>query len=68
MNRNYMNELKAKRIIYSMLRAVKYLHTYGIVHRDIKLENIMMSSDDNNKAQPKLIDFGLSEYSSRRNK
>ena len=43
-----------------MLRAVKYLHTYGIVHRDIKLENIVMSSEDNNKAQPKLIDFGLS--------
>lgn len=46
MNRNFMNEAKAKRILYSILRAVKYLHNFGIVHRDIKLENIMMSSRD----------------------
>lgn len=61
MNRNFMNELKAKRIIYSVLRAVKYLHAYGIVHRDIKLENVVMSSRDNHTAVPKLIDFGLSK-------
>jgi serine/threonine protein kinase len=47
MNRNFMNELKAKKIMYSILRAVKYLHSFGIVHRDIKLENIVMSSKDN---------------------
>lgn len=61
MNRNFMNELKAKRIIYSVLRAVKYLHSFGIVHRDIKLENVVMSSKDNLQATPKLIDFGLSK-------
>ncbi len=61
MNRNFMNEAKAKRILYSILRAVKYLHNFGIVHRDIKLENIMMSSRDGHQALPKLIDFGLSK-------
>ena len=44
MNRNFMNEQKAKMILYSILRAVKYLHSFGIVHRDIKLENIVMNS------------------------
>lgn len=61
MNRNFMNELKAKRIVYSVFRAVKYLHSFGIVHRDIKLENIVMTSRDNQQALPKLIDFGLSK-------
>ena len=61
MNRNFMNETKARKIVYSVFRAVKYLHNFGIVHRDIKLENIVMNSRDNLKALPKLIDFGLSK-------
>ena len=38
----------------------KYLHGFGIVHRDLKLENIMMS-DDTENAVPKIVDFGLSK-------
>jgi serine/threonine protein kinase len=34
--------------MYSVLRAIKYLHTFGIVHRDLKLENLMMSNRDPN--------------------
>ena len=40
--------------------AIKYLHSYGIVHRDIKLENIMMS-DNTETSIPKLVDFGLAK-------
>ena len=32
----------------------------GIIHRDLKLENIMMSNKSGN-AIPKIIDFGLSK-------
>jgi serine/threonine protein kinase len=36
------------------------LHSYGIVHRDLKLENIMMT-DTSSKAVPKIVDFGLAK-------
>lgn len=36
------------------------MHNFGIVHRDLKLENIMMSSTKDN-AYPKIVDFGLSK-------
>jgi calcium/calmodulin-dependent protein kinase I len=38
---------------------LKYLHDIGIIHRDLKLENIMMSSKADT-AIPYIVDFGLS--------
>lgn len=46
----------AMRTIDQILSAVEYLHANGIVHRDIKLENILMSK----RTGAKLCDFGLS--------
>jgi serine/threonine protein kinase len=34
------------------------MQAFGVVHRDLKLENIMMT-DDSETAVPKIIDFGL---------
>ena len=42
------------------MQGVKYLHGLGIVHRDLKLENIMMN-EAGDKALPKIVDFGLSK-------
>lgn len=36
------------------------MHSYSVVHRDIKLQNVMMS-DDTDKAIPKLVDFGFAK-------
>ncbi len=36
------------------------MHSYGVVHRDLKLENIMMS-DQTDSAIPKIVDFGLAK-------
>ncbi len=36
-------EDKTRRLFREICKIVQYLHSKGIVHRDIKLENIMMS-------------------------
>ncbi len=43
----------------NLLNGLSYLHNLGVVHRDIKLENIMIGLG-NHLISPKLIDFGLS--------
>jgi serine/threonine protein kinase len=38
-----LSEERAKEITHQLAIAVQFLHSFGIVHRDIKLENVMMS-------------------------
>ena len=49
-----------RKFAYQALCAVNYLHHVGVAHRDIKLDNFMLTSKDLDKADLKLIDFGLS--------
>ncbi|KAM3136682.1 hypothetical protein pb186bvf_011127 [Paramecium bursaria] len=53
------NELEVAQILKQILNALKYMHSLGVVHRDLKPTNILI----NNKNQVKIIDFGLSYYS-----
>eukprot|EP00611_Tribonema_gayanum_P000255 TRINITY_DN1017_c1_g3_i2.p1 TRINITY_DN1017_c1_g3~~TRINITY_DN1017_c1_g3_i2.p1 ORF type:complete len:671 (-),score=223.46 TRINITY_DN1017_c1_g3_i2:443-2455(-) len=48
-------------MLSDMLSAVAYLHRHRIVHRDIKLENWMLSVPGDSSSL-KLIDFGLSRH------
>jgi serine/threonine protein kinase len=58
--RNFkIGEKKAKEIVFQVALGLEHMHMYGIVHRDIKLENIMMT-DDTELASPKITDFGES--------
>jgi len=45
--------------LQQMLLAVNYVHSHGIVHGDIKLENFLYDQEDSNHL--KLIDFGFSK-------
>jgi serine/threonine protein kinase len=47
------NQLRT--IMRQLVNVLEYIHNQGIVHRDIKLENILI----NGEMQIKLIDFGL---------
>ncbi|CAB5199789.1 unnamed protein product [Rhizophagus irregularis] len=41
-----VNQRDAGRITRDLLNALKHLHHYGIIHRDIKLPNILVTAND----------------------
>jgi serine/threonine protein kinase len=51
-----LDERESKRIFAQLVKGVYYCHSKNIVHRDIKLENILLDE----KLNVKLIDFGFS--------
>jgi len=44
-------------------RGLAYMHRHGLMHCDIKEENIMFKTKDYVKPQMAIIDFGLSQFS-----
>ena len=42
-----IQEERVKQLSIQIIQAVRYLHDFGIVHRDLKLENIMMPDSTN---------------------
>mmetsp|Transcript_6440 Transcript_6440/g.10935 ORF Transcript_6440/g.10935 Transcript_6440/m.10935 type:complete len:238 (+) Transcript_6440:135-848(+) len=58
-NQSDISEEVIKRILVQIANGIKYLHGFGIIHRDLKLENVVMS-DLTDEATPKIVDFGFS--------
>jgi len=57
------NEAKMKSYVSDILEGLIYLHSKNIIHGDIKLENLLLSSNEDQEAgipTVKLCDFGLS--------
>jgi serine/threonine protein kinase len=53
-------EQETAKIVTKILSAVAYMHKRGVVHRDLKFENILFENKRKN-ANIKIIDFGLSK-------
>jgi serine/threonine protein kinase len=58
--RGVYSEKDAGKIIKQILRAIQYLHSVNVAHRDLKLENVLCEIDENGNMNIFVADFGLS--------
>lgn len=61
-DRGHFSEKEAKNFCRQLMSAISHVHSRGIAHRDVKLQNILLDAHDGADPQLKLIDFG---YGSR---
>ena len=54
-----MNDHDIRFYLYELLKALEYCHSRGIMHRDVKPQNIIVNPQ---KKILKLIDWGLAEF------
>ena len=48
-------------ILLGVSLGMKYLHSEGIIHRDLKADNVVL----NDELEPKICDFGSSKISDK---
>ena len=71
LSRKKLSEKNAVKIFRQILKAIKYCHSKGVFHRDLKTENIVIGEKRSNKLSNKLsnkhsfvckiIDFGMAK-------
>ncbi|CAF0931922.1 unnamed protein product [Brachionus calyciflorus] len=59
--RKKFTEREIAKMMYQISQAVGHLHSKGIAHRDIKLENILCTYNEHNELILKLGDFGFAK-------
>lgn len=55
--RGRVGEVESRRIITQIVNAMHYCHIRGIVHRDLKLENVLFKAQGD--LHIKVVDFGI---------
>ena len=56
------SDASGHRISLQIARTVQYLHARGVLHRDFKMENVLLTTDADCEHELKLCDFGLARY------
>lgn len=62
--RGRLSEFDSRKIMIQVTNAIHYCHNRGVIHRDLKLENVLFRErfeldDDSNDLFVKVIDFGI---------
>jgi serine/threonine protein kinase len=65
MRYDQLDEWVIRCIIRQVLRGLAYIHSKGVAHRDIKLENILCGITPNAPYRIMLSDFGVSGIAGR---
>ncbi len=49
----------ARHVVLQVVQAMMYCHARGVIHRDLKLENVLLKSTVDDDYTIKIIDFGI---------